>query len=236
MKTILHLSSSRGYANRGWLKSHHTFSFANYYDPQRVQFGMLRVLNDDEVVGSMGFDKHPHENMEIVSIPLSGDLEHRDSMGNVQVIREHDVQVMSAGTGIQHSEYNKSKDHPVSFLQIWVFPKVKNIEPRYDQKTFPPAERHNKIQTIVSPEKNGGAVWINQDAWFSLADADADTILNYTLHNPAHGVYIFVLEGSVAVAEHLLHHRDGLGVTGVSSLSLSTAEKCSVLLIEVPMA
>src|SRR5690606_20497754 len=176
MKKIIHRANTRGYANHGWLKSYHTFSFANYYDPERMHFGALRVLNDDTVAGGMGFGKHPHNNMEIISIPLDGDLEHQDSMGNTAVIRNGDIQVMSAGTGIYHSEYNKNKDKPVKFLQIWVIPNKGNVEPRYDQVTLNVADRHNKLQQIVSPKDGGEGVWIHQDAWFHLGKFDENFV------------------------------------------------------------
>ena len=168
MKTILHKADTRGHANHGWLNSYHTFSFAGYYDPNRTHFGVLRVLNDDTVAGAMGFGAHPHDNMEIISIPTSGDLEHQDSMGNKQVIKEGDVQVMSAGTGVTHSEKNKNQDKEVKFFQIWVFPNKKNVAPRYDQKNFSAVDKHNKLLTVVSPLGSAdGGVQIHQDAWFS---------------------------------------------------------------------
>jgi len=170
--TILHKANSRGDANHGWLHSRHTFSFANYYNPERVQFGVLRVLNDDYVEAGMGFGTHPHDNMEIISIPLEGDLEHKDSMGNIAVIKKGDVQVMSAGTGITHSEYNKNKDKPVKLLQIWVFPNTKNVKPRYDQISLNLADRHNQLQQLVSPNADDGSIWIYQDAWFHLGKFD----------------------------------------------------------------
>jgi quercetin 2,3-dioxygenase len=171
MKTIFHSSSSRGHANHGWLKSHHSFSFANYYNPEKIHFGALRVLNDDYVAPGMGFGEHPHQNMEIISIPLEGDLEHKDSMGNVTVIKHGDIQVMSAGTGVYHSEYNKSKSNSVKFLQIWVIPNKENVKPRYDQITLNLKDRENKLQQILSPDANDEGVWIHQDAWFHLGNS-----------------------------------------------------------------
>ncbi len=237
MNTVLHKSDTRGHANHGWLDSHHTFSFAHYYDTSRVHFGALRVLNDDIVQGGMGFGTHPHDNMEIISIPLSGDLEHRDSMGNTGVIRQNDVQIMSAGTGIQHSEYNKNRDRLVNFLQIWVFPRKRNIQPRYDQKTFKSEDRVNQLQTIVSPDDAPDApgVKINQDAWFHLAKLEKGKSIDYSLHHPDHGVYAFVLDGSLSVAGHELHRRDGLGVWDAAKLSLTANQDSEVLLMEVPM-
>ncbi|HZY82886.1 MAG TPA: pirin family protein [Cyclobacteriaceae bacterium] len=237
MKTILHKASDRGHANHGWLDSHHSFSFAHYYDPEKIHFGALRVLNDDIVQGGMGFGTHPHDNMEIISIPLSGDLEHKDSMGNTGVIRQNDVQLMSAGTGIQHSEYNKNRDKLVNFLQIWVFPKKKNIKPRYDQTTLKPEDRLNKLQVIVSPD--GGTetsgVKINQDAWFNLGTLNKGTHVNYELHDAKHGVYVFVIDGSVTVNGQTLDKKDGLGVWETDKLSVTADSNSEVLLMEVPM-
>lgn len=233
MKTILHTADSRGHANHGWLESRHTFSFAGYHDPERTRFGLLRVLNDDVVTGGAGFGTHPHDNMEIISIPLSGDLEHKDSMGNVQVIRQGDVQVMSAGTGIFHSEYNKNAHEPVNFLQIWVFPKERNIEPRYGQKTFSPEARRNTWQTVVAPD-DPAAVWINQDAWFHLARPEKGEILNYTLRSPDSGVYLFMISGEASVAGQELSSRDGLGVWETNRLEIEALSEAEILLMEVP--
>jgi quercetin 2,3-dioxygenase len=233
MKTIFHKSTSRGRANHGWLDSHHSFSFAHFYDPEKIHFGALRVLNDDIVQGGMGFGTHPHDNMEIISIPLSGDLEHKDSMGNTGVIRENDVQLMSAGTGIQHSEYNKNKDKLVNFLQIWVFPKEQNIKPRYDQKTFSPEDRKNKFQMIVSPDSEG--VHINQDAWFYLADLDAGKDVDLKLNNKNSGVYTFVIDGDVTVNGNKLNKKDAIGISETQQISISADSNAKVLVMEVPM-
>lgn len=235
MKKILHKSETRGDANHGWLHSKHTFSFANYYDPQRMNFGVLRVLNDDKVSGGMGFGMHPHQNMEIISIPLSGDLEHQDSMGNTTVIKEGDIQVMSAGTGVQHSEYNKNKDEEVRFLQIWVIPHTQNVEPRYDQITLKKEDRKNKLQQVLSPNKEDAGVWIHQDAWFNMVDLDADKAVTYNFNLASNGLYIFVLEGSVEVADEKLERRDGLGIFDTQSITLKASEQASVLLMEVPL-
>ncbi|WP_442844613.1 pirin family protein [Leeuwenhoekiella sp. H156] len=235
MKTVLHKSDTRGDANHGWLHSKHSFSFANYYNPERMNFGVLRVLNDDKVSGGMGFGTHPHQNMEIISIPLSGDLEHKDSMGNTTVIKEGDIQVMSAGTGVQHSEYNKNKDEEVRFLQIWVIPNQQNVEPRYDQITLNKADRKNKLQQVLSPNKEDDGVWIYQDAWFNMVDLDAGKAVTYDFNKKDNGLYIFVLEGSVTAAEQKLGRRDGLGVYDTTSVELTAAENASVLLMEVPM-
>ena len=235
MKKILHKSETRGDANHGWLHSKHTFSFANYYDPQRMNFGVLRVLNDDKVSGGMGFGMHPHQNMEIISIPLSGDLEHQDSMGNTTVIKEGDIQVMSAGTGVQHSEYNKNKDEEVRFLQIWVIPHTQNVEPRYDQITLKKEDRKNKLQQVLSPNKEDAGVWIHQDAWFNMVDLDADKAVTYDFNLASNGLYLFVLEGSVEVAGEKLERRDGLGIFDTHSITLKASEQASVLLMEVPL-
>lgn len=235
MKTILHKANERGHANHGWLNSHHSFSFAHFYDPEKINFGALRVLNDDIVQGGMGFGTHPHDNIEIISIPLSGDLEHRDSMGNSGVIRQNDVQIMSAGTGIQHSEYNKNKDKLVNFLQIWVFPKKRNITPRYDQKTFKPEDRVNKLQQIVAPDGEAEGVHINQDAWFNLGTLNKGTEVNYQLHDKSHGVYVFVIDGDLTVNGQKLNKKDALGVSDADALAITADTNSEVLLIEVPM-
>ncbi|HET9824665.1 MAG TPA: pirin family protein [Chitinophagaceae bacterium] len=236
MKSILHKASSRGHANHGWLDSYHTFSFAGYYDPQRIHFGALRVLNDDTVAGGMGFGAHPHDNMEIISIPTSGDLEHMDNMGNVQVIKQGDVQVMSAGTGVQHSEKNKNSNMPVKFFQIWVFPKQKNVQPRYDQKTFSDADKHNKLLTVVSPlGTEDGGVQVHQDAWFSLGKLDKDFTTTYSLKNKENGVYAFVIEGDVTINGERLNRRDGLAITDTNMLDIKADNDAEILLMEVPV-
>ena len=198
-KTVLHRSATRGQANHGWLHARHTFSFANYYDPNRMNFGVLRVLNDDQVAEGRGFGTHPHDNMEIITIPLEGDLEHKDSMGNSSVIRYGDVQVMSAGTGIQHSEFNPNKDKPLKLLQIWVFPNKRNVSPRYDQITLNMNERHNKLQQILSPSPEDEGVWIHQDAWFHLGKFDKDFTAEYEIKKNGNGVYAFVIRGAVKI-------------------------------------
>lgn len=236
MKTILHKAGTRGHANHGWLDSFHTFSFAGYHDPQRVHFGALRVLNDDTVAGGMGFGTHPHDNMEIISIPTSGDLEHFDNMGNKQVIRQGDIQVMSAGTGIQHGEKNKNHDTPVKFFQIWVFPNKKNVTPRYDQKSFSDADKLNKLLTVVSPVgTNDGGVKIHQDAWFSLGKLDSGLGITYNLKKKSNGVYAFVIEGDVTINGEKLNRRDGLGITDADKLDINADSDAEVLLMEVPM-
>ncbi len=234
--TILHKAETRGDANHGWLHSRHTFSFANYYDPERVHFGALRVLNDDTVEAGMGFGMHPHDNMEIISIPLEGDLEHKDSMGNVSVIKHGDVQVMSAGTGIYHSEYNKNKDQQVKFLQIWVFPNQKKVKPRYDQITLNLADRHNKLQQILSPNADDAGVWIYQNAWFHLGNFDKGVASEYNLRAKGNGVYAFILSGRVTINGQQLNARDGFGIWDVDTLSITADSDAEFLLMEVPMS
>lgn len=233
--TVLHKAETRGHANHGWLNSYHTFSFANYYNPDRVHFGALRVLNDDTVAAGMGFGTHPHDNMEIISIPLEGDLEHKDSMGNTTVIRNGDIQVMSAGTGVHHSEYNKNRDHLVKFLQIWVYPNQRNVQPRYDQITLNAADRKNTLQQIISPNADDAGVWIHQDAWFHLADFDAGKTAEYHIHKAGNGVYAFVLKGDVSINGQALSTRDGLGLWDVDTFSIEASSDAEFLLMEVPM-
>ena len=236
MKTILHKADTRGHADHGWLNSYHTFSFAGYYDPHRINFGALRVLNDDTVAAGMGFGAHPHDNMEIISIPTFGELQHKDSMGNTQVIKQGDVQVMSAGTGIEHSEKNKNNDKEVRFFQIWIFPNKKNVTPRYDQKSFFAADKHNKLLTVVSPfGTDDGGVQIYQDAWFSLGKFDKDFSTNYQLKKKENGVYAFVIEGDVTINGEKLNRRDGLGITEADKLEIKADSDAELLLMEVPV-
>lgn len=233
--SVLHPADSRGDANHGWLHSKHTFSFSDYFNPERMQFGALRVLNDDIVNAAMGFGRHPHNNMEIISIPLEGELEHKDSMGNVAVIRKGDIQVMSAGTGVEHSEHNKSLDKPVKFLQIWVFPNKQNVTPRYDQISLNPADRKNTLQQILSPDPNDAGVWIHQDAWFHLADFDKGTETQYTFKKNGNGLYVFVLDGDILVEEQALHTRDGFGIWNTNQVHIKAQSNAEFLLMEVPM-
>lgn len=232
---VIHKADSRGHANHGWLDSYHTFSFAQYYDPQRTHFGVLRVLNDDTVSGGRGFDTHPHQNMEIISIPLEGDLEHKDSMGHTSVIRKGDVQVMSAGTGVRHSEYNKSRDQKVRFLQIWIFPREKNVEPRYGQQAFDVADRTDRFQQVVSPHPDDAGLWIHQDAWLHLGNLSAGYSGQYQVKKEGNGVYAFVIEGEVTINGQQLERRDGMGISDAATLDISTASGSELLLIEVPM-
>jgi quercetin 2,3-dioxygenase len=234
--TILHKAASRGRADHGWLKANHTFSFAGYYNPERVHFGALRVLNDDYVEGGMGFGKHPHDNMEIITIPLEGALEHKDSMGNGTVIQNGDIQVMSAGTGIQHSEFNHSKNTPVKLLQIWVFPDKKNVEPRYQQITLNPQDRVNRLQQILSPDPSDAGVWIHQQAWFHLGKFENGKSIPYELKKSGHGVYAFVISGSFEIDGQKLETRDGFGIWNTNLLSIrATSHDSEILLMEVPM-
>lgn len=232
--SVLHPAASRFYADHGWLQSAQTFSFHGNYDPQRIQFGALRVLNDDTVNGGKGFGRHPHDNMEIISIPLEGTLEHQDSMGNVAVIRRGEIQVMSAGTGVYHTEFNKDPDEPVTFLQIWLYPKKLNVAPRYDQMDYTAGDRHNRFQQILSPDPSDDGVWINQDAWFHLAEFDAGFETQYQLKKGGNGVYVFVIDGQVEVNGQSLSTRDGYGFWPQSTVSVKAVEKSSLLVIEVP--
>ena len=233
-KQVLHRAGSRGIANHGWLLSRHTFSFANYYDPERIHFGAFRVLNDDIVQPGMGFGTHPHDNMEIVSIPLQGSLAHKDSTGNVKEIQRGEVQIMSAGSGITHSEYNHSDKEAVNFLQIWVIPKERNIKPRYDQRFFNDENSLNQWQTVVAPD-DSKALWINQDAWFTLGRFDKDAAIDYTIKKEGNGVYVFVIEGASTVNGQALGSRDGLGISETSGLNVAVQSHATLLLIEVPL-
>jgi quercetin 2,3-dioxygenase len=233
--TILHKAESRGYANHGWLLSRHTFSFANYYNPERMNFGVLRVLNDDTVEAGKGFGTHPHDNMEIISIPLEGDLEHRDSMGNISVIRHGDIQVMSAGSGIFHSEFNKNQDQEVKFLQIWIFPNKKNVSPRYDQITLKLEDRHNKLQQILSPNAADDGVWIYQNAWFHIGKFDNGFKTDYKVRTKGNGVYAFILNGDISINGQQLETRDGFGIWDTDNLSINAETDAEFLLMEVPM-
>ncbi len=235
-KGILHRADSRGYADHGWLKSHHSFSFANYYDPQRMHFGVLRVLNDDDIAGGGGFGTHPHANMEIITIPLEGDLQHKDSMGNGTIIKNGDVQVMSAGTGIQHSEFNASAEKAVKLLQIWLIPNKQNVTPRYQQITLNPADRHNQLQQILSPNPDDAGVWIHQNAWFYLSKSDKGVNTEYSLKAENNGIYLFVLSGEISIADQTLKSRDAIGIWEIDKISIKAESDAEFLLMEVPMA
>ena len=234
MKTIIHKAASRGHMDHGWLKTWHTFSFAEYRDPERIRFGALRVLNDDIVAQGQGFGRHPHDNMEIITIPLHGALEHQDSMGNSSVIRAGEVQLMSAGTGIFHSEFNHSREEEVRLLQIWVFPNEKNVKPRYAQEEFTIADRKNRWQRIVSP-KGEGEMWIHQNAFFQLIQLGKDRSAGYDINLKGNGIYLFVIEGKAETEGISLSRRDGLGIWETPSIQIKANEDSHLLLMEVPM-
>ncbi|NOY58277.1 MAG: pirin family protein [Calditrichaeota bacterium] len=236
MNTVLHKAATRGHVNHGWLDTHHTFSFANYHNPERMHFGVLRVLNDDIVAKGRGFATHPHDNMEILSIPLEGVLEHKDSMGNVAIIKEGDVQVMSAGSGITHSEYNKNTDKDLNFLQIWIFPNKKNVEPRYDQISIKNMEKDNSFYQILSPNKDDQGVWIHQDAWFYLGKFKSGKTEIYQIKKEGNGIYVFILEGEAEIEGQKLEKRDGFGIWNVNQIGIKTTKNNRILLMEVPMS
>lgn len=235
MKTTLHKADSRGHVNHGWLNTYHTFSFAEYYDPFRVHFGVLRVLNDDSIAGGMGFGMHPHDNMEIITIPLEGDLAHKDSMGNTEVIKHGDVQVMSAGTGIMHSEFNANKDITCKLLQIWVLPNKQQVNPRYQKVVINTEKLSNNWLQVLSPNPNDEGCWIHQNAWFSLGVWDVDKEFSYALKNKLNGLYIFVINGEIQVENQLLESRDGLGIFETETVLFKTKAQSYILLMEIPM-
>ena len=233
--TVLHKANTRGHADHGWLNAYHSFSFASWYNPDRVQFGLLRVLNDDTVAAGMGFGTHPHDNMEIITIPLEGDLAHKDSMGNTEVIKTGDVQVMSAGTGIQHSEFNPNADQHTKLFQIWVFPKYRNVTPRYQQITLDVTEQKNNFAQILSPSADDAGVWIYQDAWFYLADFDKGFSKTYSINKEGNGMYVFVISGTITVDGQELETRDGLGIWNFNELEFVATSDAKFLLMEIPM-
>jgi redox-sensitive bicupin YhaK (pirin superfamily) len=232
---IIHLAKTRGHADHGWLKSYHTFSFADYYNPERMNFGVLRVINDDSVAPAMGFGRHPHRDMEIISIPLEGEVEHQDSEGNHSVIQKGEVQVMSAGTGILHSEFNPSKTIPAKFLQIWVLPKKLGIKPRYGQKSFPLQERREKFQLVVSPDGREGSLAINQDAFFSLRHLHSGSEASYKKYLPQNGAYLFIISGEVEIDGKPFGPRDGVGIKDLERISIKAKSEAEVLVMEVPV-
>lgn len=236
MKQNIHKANTRGKADLGWLYSFHTYSFSSYHNPERVQFGALRVLNDDTVSPAMGFGTHGHQDMEIVSIPLSGKLAHKDNTGTAKTIEVGEVQIMSAGTGIRHSEFNESESSPVNFLQIWILPKEKGIHPRYEQKRFDPTNRKNQFQVVVSPEKNIDAIWINQDSYFSLLDLDQGNSIDYILHQKENGVYIFLIDGQIKIGDTILEKRDGIEISEIDKFPIVAQENSQILCIEVPFS
>ena len=236
MRKIFYKADTRGDANHGWLHSKHTFSFANYYDRERMNFGLLRVVNDDKVEGGRGFGTHPHENMEIISIPLFGDLEHKDSMGNKHIIRSGEIQVMSAGTGITHSEYNANENKDVKFFQIWVHPREKGVKPRYGQKEFDFVEKKNNLTLVVSPDEAEGSLWVHQDVWFSIGDFDKNKGVDYKSKKKGNGVFAMAIEGSFKVGETILERRDAVGVWDADLLDIEAlSDNARILLIDVPM-
>ena len=235
MKKAFHASETRGNANHGWLNANHSFSFANYHNPERMNFGALRVLNDDTIAAGMGFGTHPHENMEIITIPLEGDLEHKDSMGNIGVINEGEIQVMSAGTGVHHSEYNKNADQAVKVLQLWVFPKKQNVTPRYDQMSVRDLKKPNDFYQVLSPNSEDAGMWVHQDTWFHLGEFDVEKSLDYTIKKPGNGVYVFVIQGSFNVEGENLKKRDAIGIWDTETINFTAQSESKVLLVEVPM-
>jgi redox-sensitive bicupin YhaK (pirin superfamily) len=236
MQKVIHRAETRGHFDHGWLNTYHSFSFADYYNPDRIQFGLLRVLNDDIVQPGMGFGTHPHNNMEIITIPLEGQLEHRDSMGNGSVIEAGEVQVMTAGSGITHSEFNPSQEEVVNLLQIWVFPRERNLTPRYDQKRFDTSKMKNRWLTVVTPDGADESLLIHQDAWFSLAETGAGREMNYRLHSDNSGVYLFVIDGEVEVDGDTLKSRDGMGMYDVPEFAVESQQPAKFLVMEIPMS
>lgn len=237
MITKLYPANHRGTADHGWLKANFSFSFGNYFDPKNVQFGMLRVLNDDTIAGGTGFGTHPHDNMEIITIPLEGGLTHRDSLGNEGVIGFGEVQVMSAGTGVSHSEMNTSQTDPAKTLQLWVFPERRNVSPRYDQRAFDIAHNRNKFVNVVAPhdKQEDDALWVYQQTWFSLGIFDAGKSVVYSGHNTQNGAYIFVIEGEIDVEGTILNRRDAIGITEFSNVNITVKKEAKILVVEVPM-
>ena len=233
--TVLHKANTRGHADHGWLNAYHSFSFASWFNPERIQFGTLRVLNDDTVAPGMGFGEHGHDNMEIITIPLEGDLAHKDSMGNAETIKTGDVQVMSAGTGIRHSEFNPNADKRTKLFQIWLFPRTKNVTPRYQQITLDVAEQKNNFAQILSPNEHDEGVWIHQDAWFHLADFENQFSKTYQIKKEGNGMYVFVISGKMTVDDQELETRDGLGITNFKTLEIVATSPAKFLLMEIPM-
>jgi len=235
MKYKIQRAAERGRANYGWLNANYYFSFSQYYDPEFVHFGALRVLNDDFIDAGEGFPTHPHDNMEIVTIPLSGAVAHKDNAGGSGIISAGDVQIMSAGSGVQHSEFNASQTDPLNLFQIWVFPKKRNIEPRYDQKTFLQEGRNGKWQTVVSPDEKSGGLWINQDAVFSLADVQKDSSIGYNNRFSGNGVFLVVIEGKIKINGEVLNKRDAIAISATDSFSIDAVENTRLLAVEIPM-
>jgi redox-sensitive bicupin YhaK (pirin superfamily) len=235
MNTIIHKAESRGEVSHGWLIAKHSFSFADYYNPERMHFGVLRVLNDDIIAGGKGFSTHPHDNMEIVTIPLKGALQHKDNMGNGTVIKNGDIQVMSAGTGIMHSEFNAHDELEVNLLQVWIFPNKKNVKPRYDQISLKDIEKKNEFYQILSPHVNDQGVWIHQNAWFYMGNFDTEVKTVYELKDKLNGIYIFIIEGSAGVEAHNLDKRDAIAIWDSEKIEITTNSNTKILLMELPM-
>ncbi|MGE5401753.1 MAG: pirin family protein [Ignavibacteriales bacterium] len=235
MKTTIQRSEDRGVAEFGWLHSRHSFSFGDYYNPEKMGFGLLRVLNDDIVEAGQGFGTHPHNNMEIISIVLKGELAHKDSMGTGSVIKENEVQVMSAGTGVTHSEYNPLQTEKINFLQLWIFPQKRNVKPRYAQKLFPAEERVNRLQTVVSGDESDGSLYIYQDASLLRGSLEKGKTLTYTPKDQNRGVYIFLIEGSVGIDNNELYRRDSIGIEGAEDIKITSQMDSDILVIDVPM-
>ncbi len=235
MQARFYKAEERGEADYGWLKAKYSFSFANYHNPERIRFGVLRVLNDDIIAPSAGFDTHPHDNMEIITIPLSGKLAHKDSMGHVSYINSGEIQVMSAGKGISHSEYNGSEEDELNLFQIWLFPKVKNVEPRYQQISLDTIETSNQLYQVLSPNEDDEGVWVHQDAWFSMGTFTEEKIEKYTLHKKGNGIYLIVIEGEVEVDGHTLNKRDAIGLSELDDVTMKIAADTRILLMEIPM-
>ena len=235
MKKTFHPSAARGEADHGWLHAKHSFSFAQFFNPERIQFGALRVLNDDVIAPGMGFGTHPHNNMEIITIPLEGALEHKDSMDNIGVVAVDEIQVMSAGTGVSHSEYNKNKDQPLNLLQLWVLPNKQNVAPRYDQKNIKSLKKTNALYPVITPNHDADGMWIHQDAWFHLGDFNQKTTVPYSLHKQGNGVYVFMIEGRASIEGESLEKRDALGVWETEGFSITAEKNSRILLVEVPM-
>lgn len=235
MKTLLFKAADRGTADYGWLKPNYYFSFAQYHNPAKVHFGLLRVLNDDFVAGGGGFPTHPHDNMEIVTIPFTGALQHKDSTGGNGIIKAGDIQIMSAGTGVEHSEFNASKTEAVTLFQVWLFPKVRNIKPRYDQRTFDTSKRVNRWQVVVSPQESDNALWINQDARFALNNLETGKEIAYSTAFKGNGVFLVVINGSVEVNGETLGKRDAMGISEADAFRIKSLENAELLAIEVPM-
>ena len=235
MNSVVHKANTRGHADHGWLKANHSFSFANYYNPDRMNFGVIRVLNDDSIAPERGFGTHPHDNMEIITIPLEGDLKHQDNMGNGTVIKNGDIQVMSAGTGITHSEFNANNNSYCKLLQIWLFPNKKNVTPRYDQISINTLSRKNKLYQILSPNKDDQGVWIHQNAWFHIGKYDSKSKDEYTLKNKENGIYFFVIDGEITINDQQLLERDGMGLWDISQINFVAEARSRVLVMEVPL-